>query len=342
MSSSGGVDTVSELRPGGAELSSRIQQIDISRIPRGPAGPPSEASTISTVLASEVGSFVHDPRDAFLRSITFYRPKRRTNRGILCDINEDDDGEGTRASSRGRADWTLTLRDPPARRRPSRSGGRRSLSRAPSFGRSQPKLLIDEVGGTVALSSIKPGDELRSINGKKIGPSYNAGRAMLYLDECWKEDGYLSVAVGNEEGDDILVQVTVIKPRPDMTYEDLGMVVWKWGVLCIHQINKDSVSRYPRTPAVCSYAHHQIPARFHMIYTYTCACTIVCSSLLIMCHKQIFKKTVLKEADHIISVNDISCDKMTPEGFVHVVNELPKEIHILVRRGKQRWSGKFG
>ena len=133
---------------------------------------------------------------------------------------------------------------PPARSRSSRPGGRRSLSHAPSFGRSQPKLLIDEVGGTVALSSIKPGDELKSINGKKIGPSYNADRAMLYLDDCWDEGGYLSVAVGNDEGDDILIQVTVIKPRPDMTYDDLGMVVWKWGVLCIHQINKDSVSRH--------------------------------------------------------------------------------------------------
>ena len=57
---------------------------------------------------------------------------------------------------------------------------------------------------------------------------------------------------------------------------------------------------------------------------------------------QIFKNTVLKEADHIISVNDIVCDRMKPEDFAHVVNELPKEIHILVRRGKQRWSGKFG
>ena len=43
-------------------------------------------------------------------------------------------------------DWTLTLRDPPANNGRGRSG-RRSLSRAASFGRSQPKLLIDEIGG---------------------------------------------------------------------------------------------------------------------------------------------------------------------------------------------------
>ena len=250
MSSTGGVDTVSELRPGGAELSSRIQQIDVSAIPRGPAGPPSEASTISTALASEIGSVVHDPKDAFLRSVTFFRPKRQTNRS--SDIDDDDgDGEGTHASGSragtgtGTAcsvDWTLTLRDPPANNGRGRSGGRRSLSRAPSFGRSQPKLLIDTIGGVVGLSSLKSGDELKSINGKKIGPSYNADRAMMYLDQCWEQDGYLSVAVGNDEGDDILVQVTVVKPRSDLTYEDMGMIVWKWGVLCIKEISKDSVS----------------------------------------------------------------------------------------------------
>jgi hypothetical protein len=333
MSSAGGVDTLSELRPG------HIQQMNMSSIPRGPAGPPSEASTISTALASEVGSFVHHPKDAFLRSFTFYRPKRRTNRGILSDINyddDDDDGEGTRASSssQGRSDWILTLRDPPAPKR---------RRRAPSFavGRSQPKLLVDGVGGTVALSGIRPGDELRSINGKKIGPSYNADRAMLYLDRCWKEDGYLSVAVGNGEGDDILVQVTVIKPRPDMSYADLGMVVWKWGVLCIHQIDKDSVSRRQTSiEGLTPYVHSQyriICALMFVSYHHHSFIALTC-----VAGNQIFKKTVLKEADHIISVNDIACDEMTPEGFAHVVNELPREIRILVRRGRQRWSGKFG
>ena len=31
------------------------------------------------------------------------------------------------------------------------------------------------------------------------------------------------------------------------------------------------------------------------------------------------RKTVLKEADHIISVNDIACDEMTPEGLKSVM-----------------------
>ena len=275
MSSNGGVDTVSELRPGGAELSSRIHQIDISAIPRGPAGPPSEASTISTALASEVGSVVHDPKDAFLRSVTFFRPKRRTNRS--SDIN-DDDGEGTHTSGSrtgtGTAcsvDWTLTLRDPPANNgRGGRSGsGRRSLSRAPSFGRSQPKLLIDDVGGVVTLSSIKSGDELKSINGKKIGPSYNADRAMIYMDQCWEQDGYLSVAVGNDEGDDILVQVTVVKPRPNFTYEDMGMIVWKWGVLCIKEISKDSVSM-----KLCHNCKWMLPSESYHSFSLPCTCIL--------------------------------------------------------------------
>ena len=40
-------------------------------------------------------------------------------------------------------------------------------------------------------------------------------------------------------GKDIVVNVTVIKPRPDMTYEDLGLVVWNWPFLCVREV-KDS------------------------------------------------------------------------------------------------------
>ena len=215
-------DTLAELRPGAGglgeatttfDLRSMEEHVNVAIIPRGPPGPASEASTLATALASEVNSVMHDPKDAFLRSITFYK-----------DQPEDSVDN-----------WELTLLDPPSR------PGRR-LGRASSFSRKTPKLIVESVGGIVALSSIREGDELKSINGRKIGPSYNADRAMLLMDECLENEGFLSIAVGNDEGDDILVQVTVIKPRPDMTYEEMGMVVWKWGVLCIKEIAKDSVS----------------------------------------------------------------------------------------------------
>ena len=155
---------------------------------------------------------------------------------------------------------------------------------------------IESIGGCVTCSKLKPGDQLKSINGKKIGPSYNAERAMEYMLQCWLDQGYLSVAVGNDLGRDILVQATVIKPRPDMTYKDMGMIVWIWGQLCIKSISKDSI----------------------------------------------FKHTVLKSSDHIISINDIDCERVSPEGFAHIIDELPREITIIVKRGKQRWTGKFG
>ena len=93
-----------------------------------------------------------------------------------------------------------------------------------------------------------------------------------------------------------MVQVTVLKPNPEMTYEDMGLTVWMWGVLCIKEIDKHSI----------------------------------------------FKNTVLKESDHLISVNNILLENVSPEGFARIMNELPLDITIEVRRGKQRWSGKFG
>jgi len=267
-------DTITELRPGGGlggetttfdlrSMELPHQQANVGGIPRGPPGPASEASTLATALASEINSVMHGPKDAFLRSVTFYKDRP--------EDNVDN--------------WSLTLLDPPSR--PARRFGR---------GRKPARLIVGSVGGVVTLSSIREGDDLKSINGRKIGPSYNADRAMLLMDECLEEEGFLSIAVGNDEGEDILIQVTVIKPCPHMKYEEMGMIVWKWGVLCIKEIAKDSI----------------------------------------------FKHTVLKEADHIISINDIVCEKMTPEDFAHVLSELPKEVHILIRRGRQRWSGKFG
>jgi hypothetical protein len=156
---------------------------------------------------------------------------------------------------------------------------------------------IDEIGGVVALSKLKLGDRLKYINGKKMGPSYNAERATQYLQSCLLQtQGFLSVAVGNDEGNDVLVQATVIKPNPNTTYEEMGMIVWVWGCLCIKSI----------------------------------------------ANNPLFRQTVLKSSDHIVSINDIDCEDVTPEGFAHIVNELPIEITIVVKRGKQRWTGKFG
>ena len=102
---------------------------------------------------------------------------------------------------------------------------------------------MESVNGCFAWSKIQEGDNLKTINSKKIGPSYNAERAVEYMNQCLENDGFLSVSTGDKEGDDILVEATIIKPRSDMTYEDMGMVVWHWGYLCIKSIDKSSIWR---------------------------------------------------------------------------------------------------
>jgi len=167
-------------------------------IPRGPPGPPSDFGSVATTqLASEVGSVVGRPADAFRRSITFIKDQPEM-------------------------DWGIKIADPPARSKIN-------------------KLTIQSVEGSVALSKLQPGDYLRTVNGKRIGPSYNAERAMDLMKECLETEEVLSIEVGNEGGNDTLVQATILKPDPDMTYEDLGMVVWYWGCLCIKSIDKQSM-----------------------------------------------------------------------------------------------------
>ena len=124
----------------------------------------------------------------------------------------------------------------------------------------------------------------------------NAEKALDKMRDCFDKDGVLSISTANKEGSDIMVQATIIKPRSDMKYEEMGMVVWFWGYLCIKSIDKDSV----------------------------------------------WKNTVLNPTDHIVSINDIECEKMSPEGFAQCINEIPGDITITVLRRKQRVSGRFG
>ena len=210
-----------------------------------------DASVATTALANDVGSVVGRPKDAFLRSITFFQGQ----------------------------EWGIELVDPPKKGQIKRP-------------------IVQSVSGIIGHSKIEEGDVLKSVNGKKIGPSYNSARSLELMHQRMEEDGVLSIAVGNDYGDDVLIQVTVVKPKAEMTCEELGLSVWEWSGLCIHKIRKDSI----------------------------------------------FDFTVLKEYDYIETINgiEIAGTKVTPEGFEHIVNNLPIEITIIVKRGKQRWSGRFG
>jgi hypothetical protein len=111
------------------------------------------------------------------------------------------------------------------------------------------------------LSHIEPGDVLQSINQKICissktsrpgigigigGVITTAAEAMDYMHKCLKEgegkeQSSLCVTVGNKDGDDILVQATIVKPKPTMSYQEMGIVVWFWQYLCIKSIEKSSL-----------------------------------------------------------------------------------------------------
>ena len=55
---------------------------------------------------------------------------------------------------------------------------------------------------------------------------------------------FLDLLLTNElltPGQDIVINVTVIKPRAEMSYEEMGLVVWNWPMLCVREIKKESI-----------------------------------------------------------------------------------------------------
>lgn len=154
-------------------------------------------------------------KEAFLKSFTFLKQEGQE----VSEIN-----------------WGLTFKD--------------KAQRTSRFSRlDKSKLYIDSVNdnGMFALSRIREGDYLKSINGRKVGPSLLSGEMVLQrMQQVLDKEGVVSVSTKNkeEEADDVLVHATIIKPRPGMTYEQLNMVVWYWGYLCIKEIKKDSIFQH--------------------------------------------------------------------------------------------------
>jgi type II secretory pathway component PulC len=96
-------------------------------------------------------------------------------------------------------------------------------------------------------SHFQSGDHLLSINKQVIDPrEMTPDEARSYMNDCLTKDGVLNVVTENPNGDDILINVTVIKPRRSMNYEDLGLIVWNWPYLCVRQINEGSI--FEHTP----------------------------------------------------------------------------------------------
>ncbi|KAG7337963.1 hypothetical protein IV203_032096 [Nitzschia inconspicua] len=231
-------------------------------------------SVDTTYLASSVGSVVGPTRTAFLRSVTFSK-------------DEPDDLR-----------WDITFSDDLPEEH--NNGGGRKMQKSFLGLRRNKTVMVASISGHMRLSKIQVGDVVTKINHKTIGPSYNAERVSKLLQQQQDPsngNNIISIQTGNENGIDTIVQVTIIKPRPDMTAKELGLGVWWWRGLCVRYIT-------PKTLAAM---------------------------------------TALKGDDELESVNDIILeDNVTPEGFERIVKELPCEVTIVVKRGKQRWSGQFG
>lgn len=41
-----------------------------------------------------------------------------------------------------------------------------------------------------------------------------------------------------------MINITVIKPKPGMTYHNLGLVVWNWPLLVVREIKKGSIFQH--------------------------------------------------------------------------------------------------
>ena len=119
-------------------------------------------------------------------------------------------------------EWGIELIDPP----------KKSKVKGP---------IIQSVSGIIGQSKIQEGDVLKSVNGKKLGPSYDAASSLEFMHQRFQEDGVLSIAVGNKYGNDKLIEVTIIKPKAKMTCEEMGLSVRDWCGLSIQKIRRDSI-----------------------------------------------------------------------------------------------------
>lgn len=231
----------------------------------GGGGSRASRSAATTQLATDVGSTIGAVKNPCLKSITFFDPKvyykaRKNKEGVEGeeDVEVSDDGIGGGDGNEDEEDddvtfeindlthWDIKLKDPTVEDNGNRKGGlvrKLSGNLKEKMGKSKkPQLVVVDFDGLVEFSSLEPGDKLVAINKRKIeADEFTAEQAYSYMKDCLETEGVLNVTTENPNGDDIVVNVTVIKPRPDMTYEDLGLLVWNWPYLCVREVKPESI-----------------------------------------------------------------------------------------------------
>mmetsp|Transcript_26434 Transcript_26434/g.39088 ORF Transcript_26434/g.39088 Transcript_26434/m.39088 type:complete len:295 (-) Transcript_26434:104-988(-) len=262
---------------------------DIGRDP-----PPRAAYTPSvdtTFLASSVGSVVGPEKSGFLRS--------------LC-LSVDDDNNMLR--------WDVTFADP-ITATAKKEKGSSSKSKVPKFFQKAAlglqkmgiqtnikAVTIASIEGHAASSHIRVGDVVTRINGKKIGPSYNAQRCSDLINTSYADKnnnyGIVSIQTGNEDGIDTVLQATILKPHPKATCKDLGLEVWWWRGLCVRSIEPESL-----------FAQSGLK--------------------------------VDDELESINQISLTYNDNVNAKDFDHIVKHLPCEVTLVVKRSKHRATGAF-
>ena len=134
-------------------------------------------SSVATTadIASTVGSVMMAPREAFLKSFTF-----RASQNYATDDNydhrEDDDDDMHWGITFGCASSSSSNNDTTTRR-----------FKLPGMGQPKARIYVEMIDedGLFSLSRIRPGDYLKSINGRTVGPSFVTGdRALAKMKEC--------------------------------------------------------------------------------------------------------------------------------------------------------------
>lgn len=223
----------------------------------------SQRSAATTQLATDVGSTIVRAKIPFLKSITFFDPQIYYHR----NKDENDEDDNVEQQTAGRAensssgeecsdedditveinnlrDWDIQLAPPPTQEIRKKSSVLHQFKSAFKLAKS-PRYLIADFMGLMEYSHFQSGDHLLSVNKQVIDPRLMTSQeARSYMNECLKKDGVLNVVTENPNGDDILINVTVIKPRRSMNYEELGLIVWNWPYLCVRQINEGSIFEY--------------------------------------------------------------------------------------------------
>jgi len=222
-------------------------------------------SAATTQLATDVGSTIVRSRIPFLKSVTFFDPKifyRKEDEEDEMAAKEDE-ANGTTTGEEEVDDitveinnlhhWDIHLQDPPSDETTMKGGGAIILRQ--KFTQSKigtilklnktPRFIVTDFEGLLEYSSFQCGDFLLSINKHIMDPRVTSAQdARDFMYECLEEEGVLNIVTENPHGDDILINVTVIKPRRDMNYEELGLVVWNWPYLCVRQISEGSIFQH--------------------------------------------------------------------------------------------------